>query len=71
MATSCRPQLGTWPVTQACVLTTNQTGDLQVHGPALNPLSHTSQGCSGSKTDSCQRVGRLGGKVKGLTSTNW
>ena len=38
------PLLGTWPVTQACVLTRNQTGDPLVHSPALNPLSHTSQG---------------------------
>ena len=38
------PQLGTWPTTQACSLTENWTGDLLVHRPALNPLSHTSQG---------------------------
>ena len=38
------PQLGTWPVTQACALTGNPTGDLSVHRPALNSLSHTSQG---------------------------
>ena len=38
------PQLGTWPTTQACALTRNQTSDLLVHRPALNPLSHTSQG---------------------------
>ena len=36
-------QLGTWPTTQACALTRNQTGDPLVHRPALNPLSHTSQ----------------------------
>ena len=35
---------GTWPATQACSLTGNQTSDLLVHRPALNPLSHTSQG---------------------------
>ena len=35
---------GTWPTTQACALTGNQTGDLLVCRPALNPLSHTSQG---------------------------
>ena len=34
--------LETWPVTQACALTGNQTGDPLVCGPALNPLSHTS-----------------------------
>ena len=39
-----RPQLGTWPATQACVLTGNRTGDLWFHRPALNPLSHTIQG---------------------------
>ena len=36
--------LGTWPVTQACSLTGNQTSDPLVHRPLLNPLSHTSQG---------------------------
>ena len=35
---SCAPQLGTWCVTQACAL---RPFDSQ---PALNPLSHTSQG---------------------------
>ena len=39
------PKLGTWPATQACVLTGNRTGDLLVHRLALHPLSHTSQ-CS-------------------------
>ena len=38
------PLLGTWPTTQACALTGNQTGDPLVHRPKLNPLSHTSQG---------------------------
>ena len=38
-----RPLLGTWPATQACALTGNPTGDLLVHKPAPNPLSHTSQ----------------------------
>ena len=38
------PQLGTWPATQACVLTGNRTGDPLVLRLALNPLSHTSQG---------------------------
>ena len=36
--------LGTWPTTQACTLPGNRTGDLLVCRPALNPLSHTSQG---------------------------
>ena len=37
-------QLGTWPATQACALTGHRTGDLSFPRPALNPLSHTSQG---------------------------
>ena len=37
--------LGTWPATQACALTGNQTGDPLVCRPALNSLNHTSQGC--------------------------
>ena len=39
-----RPLLGTWPTTEACALTGNQTGDALVHRPVLSPLSHTSQG---------------------------
>ena len=39
-------QLGTWPTTKAHALTGNQTNDLLVHRPALNPLSHSSQGSS-------------------------
>ena len=35
---------GTWPPTQACALTGNQTGDPLVCRLALNPLSYTSQG---------------------------
>ena len=38
------PPLGTWPATQACALTGNRTSDPLVHQPALNLLSHTSQG---------------------------
>ena len=38
------PQPGTWPILQACALTGNRTGDLSVHRPTLNILSHTSQG---------------------------
>ena len=38
------PQQGTWPTTQPCALTGNQTSDTLVHRPSLNPLSHTSQG---------------------------
>ena len=36
--------LGTWPTTQACALTGNPTSDPLICRPALNPLSHTSQG---------------------------
>ena len=36
--------LGTWTASQACALTVNCTGDSVVRTPALNPLSHTSQG---------------------------
>ena len=38
------PLLGTWPATQAYSLTGNRTSDPLIHRPALNPLSHTSQG---------------------------
>ena len=38
-----RPLLGTWPTTQACALTGNQTSDPLVCKLALNPLNHTSQ----------------------------
>ena len=38
------PLLGTWPETQACALTGNQTGNPLVSKLALNPLSHTNQG---------------------------
>ena len=38
------PQLGTWPATQACALTGNRTNDPLLRRPALNPLSHSSQG---------------------------
>ena len=38
------PLLGTWPVTQACALTGNRTGDPLVRRPAFNPLTDTSQG---------------------------
>ena len=39
-----RPLLGTWPTTQTCALTGNPTSDPLVCRPALNPLSHISQG---------------------------
>ena len=37
-------QLGTWTATQPCALTGNQTCDLSVCRPMLNPLSHPSKG---------------------------
>ena len=39
-------QLGTWPKTQACILTGYRTCEPLVHRPLLNTLSHTSQGSS-------------------------
>ena len=42
------PLLGTWPATQACVLTRNGTSDPLVRRRVLNPLSHTSQGSMGT-----------------------
>ena len=38
-----RPLLGTWPATQACALTGNQSGNPLVRRLVLNPLSHTNQ----------------------------
>ena len=43
MVASVLPELETWPTTQACALTGNQTSDPLVCRLALNPLSHTSQ----------------------------
>ena len=37
-------QLRTWPVTQACALTGNQTSNPLLRRPTLSPLSYTSQG---------------------------
>ena len=47
------PLLGTWPRTQACALTGNRTGNPLVPRPALNPLSHTSQGNINSLPSLC------------------
>ena len=44
LALSRVPPTDTWPATQACALTGNRTSNLSVCRPALNPLSHTSQG---------------------------
>ena len=38
-----RPLLGTWPATQVCALTRNQTSISLVHRLAFNPLSQTSE----------------------------
>ena len=59
------PQLGTWPTTQACALTGNQTSNLLVHRPVLNPLSHTSQGnkCSFKRDISRGRCGSVGWSI--------
>ena len=38
-----RPQMGTWPATQACALIGNQAGDFSVCGMTHNPLNQTSQ----------------------------
>ena len=38
------PPLRSWPITQACALTGNGTGNPLVCSPALNPLSYTSPG---------------------------
>ena len=38
------PLLGTWPATQTCALTGNQTSDPLVRRTVLNPLNHISQG---------------------------
>ena len=39
-----RPQLGTWPATQACALSGIYPVTFWFAGQGLNPLSHTSQG---------------------------
>ena len=38
------PLLVTWPTTQACAMIGSQTSNPLILTPALNPLSHTSQG---------------------------
>ena len=44
VASRTRPQLRTWPTTQACALTRNQTSDPLVSRLVLSPLSYISQG---------------------------
>ena len=41
------PLLGTWPTTQACTLTVNQTSNPFVQRPVLNPLSYASSAGQG------------------------
>ena len=41
---SPHPRPGTWPPAQACTLPGNQTGDLSIFRPVLNPRSPTGQG---------------------------
>ena len=61
---------GTWPVTQASAQAGNRTGEPLVCRPALNPLSHTSQGniVSYLKKKLCQSLSssteRTNGKTK-------
>ena len=43
-----RPQLGTWPASQACALTGSQTGDVLVLcSPVLNPTEPHQPGFAG------------------------
>ena len=46
LVASCMGLGGPGPQPRHVPLTGNQTGDLSVCRPMLNPLSHTSQGCS-------------------------
>ena len=57
MVASYVTHMGTRPATQACALTRNQTGDPLVQRPALNPLSHSSQG---SKLKIRFKIAKLG-----------
>ena len=59
-----QPLLGTWPATQACALTGNQTGDPLVRRLVLNPLSHTHQDYllyfNSSHPNRCEMVSHCG-----------
>ena len=64
----CMSPLGTWPTTQTCASTRNRTSDPLVLRPALNPLSHTSQGCSQQiliNTGKEEKLGTLHYKQRG------
>ena len=60
------PLLGTWPATQACALTGNQTSDPLIHRPAFNPLSHISQVNDGFDEE---QVGEV--KGRGQSTESW
>ena len=68
------PLLGTWPATQTCALTGNQTGNLSVQRPVLNPLSHTSlfthQGKSFSTLNK-SRISTEAHQTEGETNINF
>ena len=59
------PLLGNWPTAQACALPGNGTGEPLVCRPALSPLSHTSQGCTGIMNE-VERAKSESGRGKGL-----
>ena len=73
------PPLRTWPTTQACAPTGNWTSDPLVCRPALNPLSHTSQGVflqnswklANSPSQVAQLVGVLSHRPKVLKFDSW
>ena len=44
---SCAPYWGTWPTTQACALTGNQTSNPLLRRPILSPLIYTNLGTLG------------------------
>ena len=52
-----RPYPRTWPETQAGALTGNQTRALSAHSPALNPLNHSSRGCTDLSLCCCNKIG--------------
>ena len=52
-------QLDTWPATQACAPTGNQTGDPSVHRLALNLLSRTSRDKKKGNSDTAYYVDEL------------
>ena len=59
------PLMGTWPKTQECALTGNQTDDPLLHSLALNPLSQASQG----KVTCFTTTSKCNGNSRALTIT--